>query len=278
MGNITRKMCFITMHERVKVFSQNDERALGIAFAGESRCDGKFFISRKNSDITSLEYIVDGKGTLIIDGQTLYPKKGDVFLLTKGSRHKYFADKDEPWYKYFVSFYGTAVEALLSNFLPENKYLFKNRSLKNEFARIFEASRGSDSAKTQQSRMCCELLKIIYFLSDGEEERSCSLADRIKRELDDSLCDDLCLDAVCAKLNYSKNHIIGVFSRKFGKTPAAYIREQRTEIAKDYLVNTSMSVGEIAEAVGIADRQYFSAFFKKTAGISPRAFRENSKK
>lgn len=85
MGNITRKMCFITMHERVNVFSQNDECALGIAFAGESRCDEKFFISRKNSDITSLEYIVDGKGTLIIDGQTLYPKKGDVFLLTKGS-------------------------------------------------------------------------------------------------------------------------------------------------------------------------------------------------
>mgnify|MGYP004519048681 FL=1 len=278
MGNITRKMCFITMYEKVKVFSQNDECALGIAFVGESRCDEKFFISRKNSDITSLEYIVDGKGTLIIDGQTLYPKKGDVFLLTKGSRHKYFADKDEPWHKFFVSFYGKAASALLSSFLPDQKYLFENRSLKNEFARIFEASQGIDSGKVLQSRMCCELLKIIYFLSDSEEEKSFSLADRIKRELDDNLCDDFCLDDVCAKLNYSKNHIIGVFSKKFGKTPAAYIREQRAEIAKDYLVNTSMSVGEIAEAVGIADRQYFSAFFKKTAGISPRAFRENSKK
>lgn len=111
--------------------------------------------------------------------------------------------------------------------------------------------------------MCCELLKIIYFLSDGEEERSCSLADRIKRELDDNLCDDLCLDAVCAKLNYSKNHIISVFSRKFGKTPAAYIRGQRTEIAKDYLANTSMSVGEIAEAWELPTDSIFRHFSKK---------------
>ena len=77
MGNITRKMCFITMHERVKVFSQNDECALGIAFAGESRCDEKFFISRKNNDITSLEYIVDGKGTLSQKGGCVSFDKGE---------------------------------------------------------------------------------------------------------------------------------------------------------------------------------------------------------
>lgn len=90
------------MYENIKLFAESG-RPLEVRFVGETVCDGKYRISRSCSDLNSLEYIVDGAGTLEINGQVLYPKAGDVFLLTEGSRHTYYADQNHPWHKYFIS-------------------------------------------------------------------------------------------------------------------------------------------------------------------------------
>lgn len=79
------------MYENIKLFAETG-RPLEVRFVGETVCDGKYRISRPCSDLNSLEYIVDGTGTLEINGQVLHPKAGDVFLLTEGSRHTYYAD------------------------------------------------------------------------------------------------------------------------------------------------------------------------------------------
>ena len=76
------------MYENIKLFAESG-RPLEVRFVGETVCDGKYRISRSCSDLNSLEYIVDGAGTLEINGQVLYPKAGDVFLLTEGSHNTY---------------------------------------------------------------------------------------------------------------------------------------------------------------------------------------------
>lgn len=111
------------MYENIKLFAESG-RPLEVRFVGETVCDGKYRIRRSCSDLNSLEYIVDGAGTLEINGQVLYPKAGDVFLLTEGSRHTYYADQNHPWHKYFISFSGPVADCLLRTYLPRDTYLF----------------------------------------------------------------------------------------------------------------------------------------------------------
>ena len=68
------------MYENIKLMKCEDECPLGIRFVGETMCDEKFIITRNCSDLTSFEYIVDGYGTLEINGQVLHPQKGDIFF------------------------------------------------------------------------------------------------------------------------------------------------------------------------------------------------------
>lgn len=151
------------MFENIKKIAvprqQNEEqRPLSVNFVGETVCDDKFDIKRECSDLMSLEYIVEGRGTLEINGQVLHPEKGDVFFLPYGSRHHYYSNSKNGWRKYFISFYGKMADALVENYLPKNTYLFKGCFLEKNFSRIFDLAFNTESLSDAEYLICIELL------------------------------------------------------------------------------------------------------------------------
>lgn len=48
---------------------------------GFSHCDSSYYQARKESDVTVLEFVTKGTGTLKVNGTTYHPKAGDVYLL-----------------------------------------------------------------------------------------------------------------------------------------------------------------------------------------------------
>lgn len=266
------------MFENIKKISQNDSgNPLGIRFVGETLCDEKFVIERANSDLTSFEYIMDGHGMLEIDGQVLHPEKGDVFLITEGSNHRYYSQKENGWHKYFVSFYGSIVNTLIEQYLPENTFLFKDCYLEKQFAHIFDLAFNASDIKTAETQIAVEVFKIFNQLRDNRILQSEDFADRIKHSIENHLDSEFSLDSLCQQLNYSKNHIINVFFEKFGITPYQYYLDCKIELAKDYLINTNLTISEISAALSYSDQQYFSYCFKKATGYPPRKFRNNAK-
>ncbi len=247
---------------------------IGIQFIGKTVCDGSFRIERKNSIIMALEYIVEGSGTLEINGQHLTPQAGDVFLLTEGSNHKYYSDKDNPWRKYFVSFDGTLAGKLKEAYLPYNTYLFKDSDVKENFEKIFNLAFDERLSYEQIVQgVTIEIIKILMYLhskSSGEKE---DLADKIKKKIDYSIEGEFSLDEIAHSLSYSKNHIINIFKEKYGKTPYKYFIEAKIDVAKRYLRQTSCTISDISENLSFSDPQYFSSYFKRITGFSPREYR-----
>lgn len=261
------------MYENLKLFRKIRE-PFGIKFVGETVCDEKYLIHREHSDVNSLEYIVEGSGTLEINGQTVHPQKGDIFFLTEGSRHKYYSENNSPWHKYFVSFCGPVAEALIENYVPKGTYIFKNCFLEKEFSKIFDIAFDSDDEEKAHSQISFELFKIFNFIYDRRRTENEDFADKIKRSIDDRMTDGFNLEILCDELNYSKNHLINIFSQKFGITPYQYYKNSRIKLAREYLTNSQMTIGEIAAALCFTDQQYFSQSFKKEIGCSPKKYRE----
>jgi YesN/AraC family two-component response regulator len=58
-----------------------------------------------------------------------------------------------------------------------------------------------------------------------------------------------------------------------GYTTTEYILQIRVSMAKQLLVKTDFSIGEIASRVGIDDVAYFSSIFRKITGRTPTAYR-----
>jgi LacI family transcriptional regulator len=63
------------------------------------------------------------------------------------------------------------------------------------------------------------------------------------------------------------------FRPAFGDSPWNYVLRLRVDAARHLLLNTSLSLTEIAERTGFGTPEYFSAAFRKLTGSSPREAR-----
>jgi AraC-like DNA-binding protein len=84
---------------------------------------------------------------------------------------------------------------------------------------------------------------------------------------------DLRLADVARAARLSPAHLCRVFRETQGESPMRVLARLRLERAAELLLRTQLDVGEIAYAVGFADRLYFSRAFRQFTGHSPSAFR-----
>ena len=73
--------------------------------------------------------------------------------------------------------------------------------------------------------------------------------------------------------NLSPSRLNVVFKEITGLAPKKYIQEQRHKKAVDLLMDTDLSIGEIAEQCGFCDQFEFSRQFKKKWGAPPLTYR-----
>jgi AraC-like DNA-binding protein len=81
------------------------------------------------------------------------------------------------------------------------------------------------------------------------------------------------MEKYAALCNMSPSYFYREFREYAGMSPAKYRNYIRINVAKSDLLNTNMTVKEIAEKVGFDDALYFSRIFSSIAGMSPTAFK-----
>ena len=75
----------------------------------------------------------------------------------------------------------------------------------------------------------------------------------------------------------SAPYLSKLFHDHAGTSPSRYLTEYRMQQAKKLLVDSRLSIKEIANSVGYPDQFHFSKSFKGLTGMSPAQFREDSK-
>lgn len=258
----------------------NDEdEPIKIEIVGETYCDKTFNIERKHSDLNALEFIIDGEGTLDIDGQHLVPSKNDIYFLKVGSNHKYKSDAVNPWHKLWIVFTGGFADSLIDFYIPEKVYLFKNcDAVKKYFEDIVEISKQDIPYNIMVNKITINLMHIFMYIRNRVLTENADLPDIIRKKLDESVESPFNLDSLCSSINYSKNYVINVFKEKYKVTPYQYFLDKKIDASKTYLTHTNASVGSIAKILNYADQQYFSSSFKKAVGCSPLEYRRKTRK
>lgn len=89
---------------------------------------------------------------------------------------------------------------------------------------------------------------------------------------------NLSLESIAAQLNITKNYLCHIFKEETDGTVMQYITQLRMSHAKNLLLNTSLKINEISEAVGYQDSSYFAMQFKKLYNITPLQFRNGEMK
>ena len=198
----------ITMNEVIYNFSQyyRDGAPLNIIIAGTSYCDRTYQISRNDSKILSFEYILEGEGTLEINGKTFHPRKSDVYLLTRHSNHRYFSDGKNPWTKVWIVFDGAFGEFLFNHYIPAETYLVRNCDISMFMFEILEIVRSGSPYEMIVDRVMVILLKMAQSIKNHLSHLNTTTAFRIEQWISCNVNQKISIEQLCMHFSYSKNH------------------------------------------------------------------------
>lgn len=87
----------------------------------------------------------------------------------------------------------------------------------------------------------------------------------------------LSLAEIAGRLGYSASHFDRAFKRRTGHTPIDYLTGIRIRHAKHLLEYTDLPIAQVAVQAGYEDQLYFSRVFRKTAGLAPSAYRQQTR-
>ena len=101
------------------------------------------------------------------------------------------------------------------------------------------------------------------------------IAFTLKTYIQNNFREDINLNIIAQKLNYSAAWLTKVYCQQYDTTPSKYMLGLRIAQAKTLLAhNQELSVRQIGETIGYKDQGYFSRIFKKYTGVSPIEYRE----
>ncbi len=76
-------------------------------------------------------------------------------------------------------------------------------------------------------------------------------------------------------LGYSRIQLNALFKKHFGISPHKYLINYKLNYAQKLLLNTTLTVSEIAYEIGYSTPMQFYETFKKTFGVTPNQFRKS---
>ena len=95
----------------------------------------------------------------------------------------------------------------------------------------------------------------------------------VARYVAGNLAKRITLSEMADELRMSRNNVTRLLKRQTGKTFTQLLTERRLQKAQELLVNTTMRISDIGQAVGFEDNAYFARRFKQYLRMPPRVYR-----
>ena len=92
--------------------------------------------------------------------------------------------------------------------------------------------------------------------------------------IDKNLSKSLSLEDIASICDLSPSHFTRLFRSSTSLTPHQYLLRKRIDTAQGLLIESGMSISEIAFECGFADQVHFTQAFRRFAGKTPGAFRK----
>ena len=263
------------LREEIYAFGDEGALPLKIVMAGITYPDLSYRIERKReiNHIFVFEYVIEGRGHLIIDGKRFEVSAGDTYVLTPDTQQCYYADKNEPFKKIWVNVESSYLSAMLeAHGISYGAYRHNSLSSMSE---ILEIAKSGGDAATVSAKIAPILLSLIEALSPYYKERKEESPALLAKERIDALGSaPFSPSALAEEMHISLSTLTRIFQSAYCCTPYEYHLSHKEKIAKSLLENTSLSAKEIAYRLGFSDEHYFSNFFKKRVGLRPAEYKK----
>ena len=257
-----------------------DKKPIIIECFGITNPDPHYSVARKKSHNYVLEYVESGTGYVEIDNEKFTVNAGDVYFLYPNAKEKYYSDVKNTMKKYWVNFVSDDIENILEVLKIKGIHHFPKCNLMGQFIQLFSLDEvhfdSTDFYYFAYSTIISMLIEMKKSLVNKTEDED--IASKIKEMIDAQISENIKITDICDQLMLSKTFVIKTFKNKYHVTPNQYKLNRKMEIARNMLMNDSISIKQIAMSLGFIDQYHFANSFKKHHQMYPSEYRKVHKK
>jgi len=225
-----------------------------------------------------LLFISKGHGYLQIRRRVYPITAGQCCLIPCDCAASYWAESGEEWDYIWLLFEGELFDEILRKiaFSPETPICDTTEEQAELFHKIGARKYNSCNGEYYYTLgLVVQLLSsfIVSFPSETLITEDGSMR-AILSFIHSNLCRRITLADIGHQTFFSPIYCDTVFKRETGRSIIDYVIDRRIDEAKKLLLEGSMTLAQVAEAVGFADYNYFCRVFKKTYSKSPKSYRK----
>ena len=280
------------MHDLIfSVFPNENFVDLGLYQFGWEQCKPAHSFGPAARNHYLFHYVISGTGTLLADDskgntQTYSVKSMQGFMIFPGQITTYIADKDLPWEYVWIEFDGLRVKSVLeaAGLTPDSPiYHAKSKELREEM--INEMLYMTENRDSSPFHLIGHLYLFLDYLTRSSSSirltQGSQLRDFYVQEalsfIEHNFQNDISVEAIAESCGLNRSYFGKIFKEAVGKSPQEFLLSYRMLKAAELLKLTSLSIGDIGNAVGYANQLHFSRAFKNVYGISPRDWRNQNR-
>ncbi|MDR0932371.1 MAG: AraC family transcriptional regulator [Victivallales bacterium] len=251
--------------------------------------------TRFQREFWKITYILDGKGTMILNDSEFPIHSKSVYIVHPGALTTYRMESDA-LELYNIVFDPLMIEHELTELKDDFHFfaIFSDSFLQSEHASLYiqEAESGIETLiksmerefeykrSNYQALLKWKLMELlILLLRKGEQKIKSRNPQQIVEYVDNILTKYYYEEIQPAKLanniGITVNHLCRLYKKQTSKTISEQLRQIRLNHVAEALKNSSLSITEIAFKSGYNDLSYFYRAFNKFYDCNPREYRKN---
>lgn len=254
---------------------------------------------RLKSSYHRLFYIIDGEGTIIVEGNNYILRPGSAIIINSGTEYIWDIEDAQviavsfDYTDDFIkiptpTFAVRRAENFDSSSIIE-RVVFKDAQSLNTPVYVLNASSIEYNLRAipslyllkesfTQELLSCHMKLVITTLvqklhSNNNTTKDSDTIRRIINYIQTNYSKNITNSHIAEAFHFSYSYINKIFRQNTGISIHKYLLDYRMDIAKELLRNQNASVASIALSVGYTDPHNFLKFFKKATGKTPTEYR-----
>ncbi len=223
-----------------------------------------------------LHYVLDGKG--YFRGEPIV--KGQGFVIFPNEECTMAADNEDPWHFCWIIFGGRDAYALLKSVgIDRGRYVFDFSFLKKAEEIFDELIYFEHNDADMGLYMCSKFYELLAYQKKQYSDVLQSYASkksyvvRAMNYIEKNYSSPIRVEDIAGELHISRKYLCRIFAEYRGISTKEYIISKRLDVASSLLLDSELSISEIAREVGYADYTQLTRLFKVKKGMSPQEYR-----
>jgi AraC-like DNA-binding protein len=235
-------------------------------------------------DEYQLLYIINGEGVFTSAScKKTNISTGTMILLFPGEWHMYHPNEKTGWSELWVGFKGFNMDIRVQNgFFNKNNPIYKigiSQLIISQYEEIFSIIELQKVGFQQLvSGMILSILGNVYYKNQNNNFSNNPITEKITQacKIFQNSTVFVSPQEIALQLNISYSWFRRMFKDYTGLSPTQYFLQVKLNRSKDLLINSFLSISEIAFKLEFESVSQFSNFFKQKENISPSDFRRSN--